>query len=41
MDLLEQYLKEEWHFNYLGINKTKLGPYSILSPSPNITKKSF
>ena len=30
--------REEWHFNYLGINKTKLGPYSILSPSPNITK---
>ena len=30
--------EEEWHFNYLGINKTKLGPYSILSPSPNITR---
>ena len=29
--------KEEWHFNYLGINKTKLGPYSIISPSPDIT----
>lgn len=29
---------EEWHFEWIGITAAKSGPYSILSPSPNITK---